>query len=47
MDLYENITLSHKIWDFHGGDFEEYKDIKTQFVPHRGHITSPLQIPAS
>jgi hypothetical protein len=22
-------------------------DIKTQFVPHRRHITSPLQIPAS
>jgi hypothetical protein len=21
-------------------------DIKTQFVPHRGHITSPLQSPA-
>jgi hypothetical protein len=22
-------------------------DIKTQFVPHRRHITSPLQSPAS
>jgi hypothetical protein len=22
-------------------------DIKTQFVPHRRHVTSPLQIPAS
>jgi hypothetical protein len=24
-----------------------FRDIKTQFVPHRKHITSPLQSPAS
>jgi hypothetical protein len=35
------------ILGFHGGDYEEvvFWDIKTQFIPHRKHITSPLQSP--
>jgi hypothetical protein len=38
-----------KIWGFHGDDYEECRllDIRTQFVLHRNHITSPLQCPAS
>jgi hypothetical protein len=38
-----------KIWGFHGSDYEECRLLgyKTQFVPHRRHITSPLQSPAS
>jgi hypothetical protein len=34
-----------KIWVCYGGDYEEYRFliIKTQFVPHSRHITSPLQ----
>jgi hypothetical protein len=28
---------------FYGGDYE---DVNTQFLPHRRHITSPLQSPA-
>jgi hypothetical protein len=34
-----------KIWGFHGGDYKECSILgyKTQFVPHRRHITSPLQ----
>jgi hypothetical protein len=33
-----------KIWGFRGGDYEDvvFWDIKTQFVLHRKHITSPL-----
>jgi hypothetical protein len=46
----ERITR-HKIWGFHGGDYEDMGygiwDIKTQFLLHRRHITSPLQSPAS
>jgi hypothetical protein len=36
-----------KIWGFHGGDYEECRPLgyKTQFVPHRRRITSPLQSP--
>jgi hypothetical protein len=38
-----------KIWDFHGGDYEECRLLgyKTQFVLHRRHIMSPLQSSAS
>jgi hypothetical protein len=38
-----------KIWGFHGGDDEECRLLgyKTQFVPHRIHITSPLHSTAS
>jgi hypothetical protein len=37
-----------KIWDFRGGDYEECRLLgyKTQNLPHRGHITPPLQRPA-
>jgi hypothetical protein len=37
-----------KIWGFYGGDYEEccLQWYKTQFLPHRRHFTSPLQIPA-
>jgi hypothetical protein len=37
-----------KIWGFLGGDYEEccLLGYKTQFVPHRRHITSPLHSPA-
>jgi hypothetical protein len=38
-----------KIWGFHGSDYEEWSfwDRRTQFIPHRRHIMSPLQSPAS
>jgi hypothetical protein len=34
---------------FHGSDYEECRLLgyKTQFVPDRRHITSPLESPAS
>jgi hypothetical protein len=37
-----------KIWGFHSGEYGECRLLgyKTQFVPHRRHITSPLQSPA-
>jgi hypothetical protein len=37
-----------EVWDFHGPGYEECRPLgyKTQFVPHRRHITSPLQSPA-
>jgi hypothetical protein len=37
-----------KICGFYGGDYEEFRllDIRTQFIPHRIHVTSPLQSPA-
>jgi hypothetical protein len=38
-----------KIWGYHGSDYEEWRLLgyKIQFVPHRRHVTSPLQMPAS
>jgi hypothetical protein len=43
-----NQLMLCKIWGFHGCDYEEcllgYK--KSQFVPHRRYITSPLLSPA-
>jgi hypothetical protein len=40
--------ILRKSWDLHGSDYEECRLLgyKTQFVPHRRHITSPLQSPA-
>jgi hypothetical protein len=37
-----------KIWGSYGGHYKECRllEYKTQFVPLRGHITSPLQSPA-
>jgi hypothetical protein len=41
--IISNLTDAFHIWS--GGDFEndEFWDIIKQFVPHREHITSPLQ----
>jgi hypothetical protein len=38
-----------KIWGIHFGDYGEWRLLgyKIQFLPHRRHITSPLQSPAS
>jgi hypothetical protein len=48
--LHENRTLGTvsqfcEIWDFHGVTMQNvvFCDIRTQFVLHRRHITSPLQ----
>jgi hypothetical protein len=53
-DIYVSATGSSqlmlcKIWGFHGGGYEECRLLgyKTQFIPHRKHIMSPLQSPAS
>jgi hypothetical protein len=37
--------MLYKIFGFHGGDYEEYclLGYKTLHIPHRKHITSPLQ----
>jgi hypothetical protein len=43
------LTLFYKTWRFHGGHSMKnavFWDIRTQFVPNRRHITSPLQSPA-
>jgi hypothetical protein len=43
-----SLLMLCKIWGFHDSDYEEclFWDIKTLLVPHRRHITSPLQSPA-
>jgi hypothetical protein len=41
-----NHILGCNLRGFHGGDYEDgivFLDIRTQFVPHRKHITSSLQ----
>jgi hypothetical protein len=45
--LLNEACSSCKVLGFHSGDYEECRllDIRTQFIPHRKHITSPLEGP--
>jgi hypothetical protein len=43
----QTLTQPRRVRGFHGGDYEKRRLLKykTQFAPHRKHITSPLQSP--
>jgi hypothetical protein len=47
MELYkENDSVRFEVFTAVSKKNVVFWDIKTQFAPHRGHITSPLESPA-